>query len=118
MFCKTCNLNASVLCCSSPYCDTHFNLHLKKRAAHSPEQLLMELDPLEQKILNSELNLRIKQLESLKAQILTTLKVIIDFHNLALSQIIKRITTYKELLNSSNFIPDQFKDNQVFFGQS
>ena len=112
MLCDNCNFKASVLCCNIPYCDSHFSLHFERRGAHSPQQLSIELDPLEQNMLNSELKIRIKQLEDMKLQMIVTLKVIIDIHNSALSQIIQIISDYKELLNFPNFMVNQIEDIQ------
>ena len=110
MLCNICHRQASFLCCNQHHCPTHFGLHFQIRCAHNPKQVLITLLPLEQKMLKSELSLRITKLENIKSQLMTTAKVIIDWNIENLKKINQIISNYTQIINSSTFQVNQIQE--------
>lgn len=108
MLCQQCSQKTTIQCCSTILlCAHHYTEHFAHETNHKPQQLLSALDPIDQSILNSELQNRISSLEKMIEKTATytkSLKCSIKSLRLALTnKINKMIQNYQKILNTQDF---------------
>ena len=105
MLCQLCTQKATVRCCSATLlCDYHSSQHLALSNNHHPQQLLLRLDPINQSILNTELQYRISALKNLKSKLKSYTKSLIknieSLQSLLIDEINKKIQNYQKIFST------------------
>ena len=121
MICQICPKKATVLCCSTNLCGSHFTQHFALRMTHQPQQLLFKLPPADQSILNIQLQNRISALKNLKSKLNSYSNSLIqrieNLQSALINEINKTISSYQEILQTQYFedlkIPEKILETQM-----